>query len=50
MMLNERPNQPQLESGARLALRALGIGSVWAFSGVALISGLIWWSVGANDV
>ena len=49
-MLNERPNMPQMESGARLAMRALGWGSIYAFIGVGAISSLIWFSLGAKDV
>lgn len=50
MMLNERPNMPQMETGARLAVRALGWGSLWAFAGVGLVSGSIWCLSGAKDV
>ncbi|KAJ6225699.1 hypothetical protein RDWZM_004244 [Blomia tropicalis] len=50
MMLNERPNMPQMETGARLAVRALGWGSLWAFAGVGLVSGSIWCLSGAKDL
>lgn len=53
MMLDERPNvtsKPKLESGTRLAMRALGIGSIYAVAGVSLVSALIWFGVGAKDV
>lgn len=56
MMLPDRPNQPgtpkppPMESGVRLAARALGIGSLYAFGGVSILSALIWFSVGAKNV
>ena len=49
-MLNDKPNMPQMETGGRLAMRALGIGSLWAVGGVGTICGLIWWVSGAKDV
>lgn len=56
MMLPERPNQPgtpkppPMESGVRLATRALGLGSLYAFGGVGILSALIWFGVGAKNV
>ena len=56
MMLPERPNQPgipkppPMESGVRLAARALGIGSLYAIGGVSIISAMIWFGVGAKNV
>lgn len=38
------------EEGARLALRALGWGTVWAVTGVSLISYLGWKLSGAQNV
>lgn len=49
-MLNDRPNKPQMETGARMAMRALGWGSLYAITGVGAVSGLIWWLSGANNV
>ncbi|KAF7489839.1 Transmembrane protein [Sarcoptes scabiei] len=49
MMLPEKPELKPMESGARLATRALGIGTVYAFAGVGFITALIWFSVGAKD-
>lgn len=52
MMLPDGPNKnfKPMESGTRLAMRALGVGSIYAFGGVGLISALIWFGVGAKDV
>ncbi|OTF70653.1 transmembrane protein 242-like protein [Euroglyphus maynei] len=56
MMLPDRPNQPgtpkppPMESGVRLAARALGIGSLYAFGGVSILSAIIWFSVGAKNL
>ncbi|KAH9399149.1 hypothetical protein TYRP_018056 [Tyrophagus putrescentiae] len=50
LMLNDRPNRPQMETGARLAMRALGWGSLYAITGVGAVSGLIWWLSGASDL
>lgn len=50
MMLNDKPNLAVRESGVKLALRALGMGSVYAFAGVGAVSALIWFSVGAKNV
>lgn len=56
MMLPDRPNQPgtpkppPMESGVRLATRALGLGSLYAFGGVGILSALIWFGIGAKNV
>lgn len=49
MMLNNQ-NKPAPEAGVRLAMRALGYGSLWAFAGVGLICSSVWFLVGAKDV
>lgn len=49
MMLNNQ-NKPAPEAGVRLAMRALGYGSLWAFAGVGLVCSSVWFIVGAKDV
>lgn len=53
MMLPDGPidsKNSSMESGVRLAMRALGKGSIYAFAGVGLVSASIWFGIGAKDL